>query len=165
MSLASPELLYALGLLILGFVLILLEIVVIPGFNIFGILGFLTVCSGIYVAYRIGPAYAAGVGAIGLAGTVVLVWLLARNRAWDRLVLKSKTTRAEGYDSSKPGLQSLVGQQGEALTPLRPAGRAQFGEEPVDVVTEGDFITRGEIVEVLAVDGNRVVVHQTGKES
>ena len=37
MSFLSPELLYAVGLLILGFVLILLEIFVIPGFNIFGI--------------------------------------------------------------------------------------------------------------------------------
>ena len=53
---------------------------------------------------------------------------------------------------------------GVALTPLRPAGRAQFGERFVDVVTEGDFINSGSQVEVLAVHGNRVVVKQRTPE-
>ena len=152
---------YALSLLILGFGLILLEIFVIPGFNIFGIMGFLTLCTGVYYAYaELGPGQAVVVGILGLIGTVALIWLLIRNRAWSRLVLESKTTREQGYDSTQPGLGELVGQQGEALTPLRPAGRARFGEQIVDVVTEGNFVTLGEKVEVLAVEGNRVVVHR-----
>ena len=163
MSFLTPELLYALGLLILGFVLILLEIFVIPGFNIFGVVGFLTVCTGVFVAYQVGPLHAVGVGALGLAGTVVLVWLLVRNRAWQRLVLESETTRDQGYDSSRPGMEELVGARGAVLTPLRPAGRVQIGQEIVDVVTEGDFVKTGEEVEVLEVAGNRVVVQRCGE--
>ena len=152
---------YALGMLILGFVLVLLEIFVIPGFNIFGLLGFLTMCAGVYLAYvRLGLGPAIAVAVLGMAGTVVLVWLLVRNRAWKRLVLGSKTSRDQGYDSSRPGLSELVGQRGVAVSPLRPAGRARFGEEIVDVVTEGDFFVPGETVEVLVVEGNRVVVQK-----
>ena len=95
---------YSLVLLVLGFALVLLEIFVIPGFNIFGILGFLTVCTGVYVAHKLGPGYAIGVGFLGLGGTVALVWLLVRRRAWQRLVLESKTTRDQGYDSSRPDM-------------------------------------------------------------
>ena len=163
-ELVSPQLAYAVGLLILGFILILLEIFVIPGFNIFGILGFLTVCSGVYVAYREGPEYAVVVGAIGVVGTLALVRLLVRNRVWNRLVLESATTRAAGYDVSKSGLEGMLGERGVAVTALRPAGRMEFGEKLVDVVTEGEFVEKGVLVEVVVVDGNRVVVQRVVDE-
>ncbi len=154
---------YAFTLLVLGFCLILLEIFVIPGFNIFGILGFLTMCAGVgyaYVKLGLGPAVAAA--GLALVGTVILVRMLIRARAWQRMVLESDTSRERGYDSSHPDLNVLVGQFGETLTVLRPSGRAQFGERIVDVVTEGDFVSTGNPVEVLTVKGNRVVVQKIG---
>ena len=161
MSGAYLQWLYAFGLLLLGFVLVLLEIFVIPGLNIFGIAGFFCVCGGVYFAYiKLGTGPAIAVAIAGLAGTIFLIWVLVRRRAWQRLVLDSKTTRDQGYDSSQPGLGDLVGQRGEALTPLRRAGRARFGEQLADVVSEGDFLASGEVVEVLAVEGNRVVVQK-----
>ena len=152
---------YAIGLLILGFVLILLEIFVIPGFNIFGISGFLTVCIGVAFAYyKLGIVPAIVVGFLGMAGTGALIWLLVRNRAWQRLVLEVETDRDSGYDSAPVSLRldDLVSRGGVAVTPLTPGGRAKFGEQLVDVVTEGNFIDPGAQVEVLSVNGNRVVV-------
>ena len=152
---------YAVGLLILGFVLILLEIFVIPGLNIFGIAGFGTVCIGIYFAYiKLGPAAAIVTGLLGVSGTAALVWSLIRNRAWQRMVLTAETDRASGYSAAPPELGVLVSQVGVATTPLRPTGRAQFGDDIVDVVSEGDFVDSGARVEVLAVVGTRVVVQQ-----
>ena len=152
---------YAIGLLILGFVLILLEIFVIPGFNIFGVIGFATVCLGVGFAYvKLGTEAAVITGLLGASGTASLIWLLVRNRAWERLVLDKQTDRASGFDSAPLGLESLLTETGVALTPLRPAGRAQFGERLVDVVTEGDFINSGSHVTVLSVHGNRVIVQQ-----
>ena len=154
---------YAVGLLILGFGLVLLEIFVIPGFNIFGVLGLGTLCLGVYFAYvKLGLLEAGIVALVGLLGTAILIRLLIKARAWQRLVLESTTTRQEGYDSGRTGLDQLVGQRGVALTPLRPAGRAQIGDEPVDVVTEGGFVLKGEAVEVVLVAGNRVVVQPYG---
>ncbi len=56
--------------------------------------------------------------------------------------------------------QALVGKQGVAMTVLRPAGKAQIGDDFVDVVSEGAFISAGRKIEVLAVSGNRVVVRE-----
>jgi membrane-bound serine protease (ClpP class) len=157
---------YSLGLLILGFVLILLEIFVIPGMNIFGILGFGTVCIGIGFAYnKVGTEAAVLIGVLGMVGTVSLVWLLVRNRAWQRMVLNTETDRASGFDSAPAGLAELVTRLGVTLTPLRPAGRAQFGDEPIDVVTEGGFIERDARVEVVAVHGARVIVQRAAEET
>ena len=154
---------YSLALLVLGFALVLLEIFVIPGFNIFGIVGFLTAIAGIGYAYTNMGGLAAGVVAgLGLVGTAVMVRLMIKVRAWDRLVLSNDMTREAGFDSVAPGREDLLGQTGEALTTLRPAGRAQFGERVVDVVSVGSYIERGEQVEVLKVAGNRVVVHLGG---
>ena len=168
MSFLGGELLewiYALALLVLGFVLVLLEIFVIPGLNIFGIIGFIAAVAGVVFAYvKMGGLAAGVVAGVGLVGTALLVRLMLKVRAWDRMVLGGGMTREAGYDSSKPGREDLLGQVGEALTTLRPAGRAQFGERVIDVVSEGDYIERGERVEVLKVAGNRVVVHQLGPE-
>jgi len=60
----------------------------------------------------------------------------------------------------------LVGRQGKAISLLRPAGRAEFDGEPMDVVTQGDFIQAGEPIEICEVHGNRVVVaRRTSAES
>ena len=96
----------------------------------------------------------------GASLLAALIWLLVRNRVWQRLVLASETDRASGFDSAPAGLAGLVSESGVATTPLRPSGRAQFGDRVVDVVTQGDFIETGVRVEVLSVSGNRVVVHQ-----
>ena len=105
------------------------------------------------------------VGLLGLAGTVSLVVFLIRNRAWQRLVLETETDKASGYESTPIGFTELLAQKGVALTPLRPSGRAQFGDRVVDVVTEGDFINPGSRVEVMQVHGNRVVVQESRPES
>ena len=159
---AWAPLIYSLLLLILGFGLILLEIFVIPGINIFGIVGFITMCAGVWFAYaKLGTGSAAAVAVLGLGGTFVLVRLLIRVRAWHRIVLDADTGKNQGYDSSAPGLEDLNGLSGEALTPLRPAGRAKIGERIIDVVTEGDFVSTGEPIEVVEIGGNRVVVQKS----
>jgi membrane-bound serine protease (ClpP class) len=150
---------YSVGLLILGFVLILLEIFVIPGFNIFGLMGLLTLVAGVGHAYlNLGVWPAAGVATLGLLGTGILLYVMVRARAWDRMVLHSATSREQGYDSVEPGREELLGQQGQALSDLRPSGRAQFGESVVDVISEGGFIEHGAAIEVIRVAGSKVVV-------
>ena len=52
----------------------------------------------------------------------------------------------------------LIGLVGVAETPLRPAGKVEFGEEFFDVVSEGDFVDTGEEVRIVEIQGNRVVV-------
>ena len=48
----------------------------------------------------------------------------------------------------------------KAATPLRPAGKCQFGDDFVDVLAEGGYIVPGTRVQVIEVEGNRVVVKE-----
>ena len=63
-------------------------------------------------------------------------------------------------DTAGAGHEERVGWTGETLTDLRPAGKAQFGNESVDVVTDGSFIAKGAKVRIVEEDGMRVVVTQ-----
>ncbi len=159
---SSADWFNSLALLILGFVLVLMEIFVIPGLNIFGLIGFLAVVAGVSFAYmKMGFAAAAIIAAIGMLGTFILLRTTFKMRSWQRLVLGSKIE--SGNNSANPGREMLLGQRGEALTPLRPAGRARLHDGAVDVVSEGGFIERGAPVEVVKVAGNRVVVQMAAK--
>ncbi|MCH5377906.1 MAG: hypothetical protein JJ992_28450, partial [Planctomycetes bacterium] len=51
-----------------------------------------------------------------------------------------------------------VGEEGQAISPLRPSGKMQIGDAMVDVVTEGEFVEAGSRVQVIAKQGTRVVV-------
>lgn len=55
---------------------------------------------------------------------------------------------------------SLIGEKGSAISVLRPSGKAQFGDRMVDVVSEGPFIDPGKPIQVIEVNGNRVVVRE-----
>jgi membrane-bound serine protease (ClpP class) len=53
---------------------------------------------------------------------------------------------------------TLLGREGHAVSPLRPAGAAEFDGVPHDVVTRGGMIARGAPIRVVEVSGNRVIV-------
>ena len=55
---------------------------------------------------------------------------------------------------------SLLDQQGEAYTDLRPSGKANINEQRFDVVTEGVFLEKGDPLRVVAIEGQRIVVRK-----
>jgi membrane-bound serine protease (ClpP class) len=54
----------------------------------------------------------------------------------------------------------LLGAIGEAATTLRPAGKARFGDQFLDVVAEGSYVNAGKRVQVIEIEGNRIVVKE-----
>ena len=53
-----------------------------------------------------------------------------------------------------------VGDEGVADSTLRPAGRAKFGDQYVDVVTDGSFVDEGRRVQIVNINGHRIMVRQ-----
>lgn len=76
---------------------------------------------------------------------------------WEQMILTDELTTHEGYVSATPQ-DELLGKIGRTVTDLRPAGTAWIGDRPVDVVSEGLFLEKGQKVRVLKVEGMRVVV-------
>jgi len=55
-----------------------------------------------------------------------------------------------------------VGENGVALSILRPTGNARFGDSIVDVITRGEFIEPASPIRILAIEGSRIVVASQG---
>ncbi len=74
------------------------------------------------------------------------------------LILRTSQNSADGFQAAPQELAALAGKSGQSLSPLRPAGVALIDGQRVDVVTDGEFIEPDTEVEVVAVEGSRVVV-------
>jgi len=158
-----PDWSVVLTLLVTGFLLLLIEVLVIPGFGLPGIVGLGFLFGGAATAYtQLSPA--AGIcTALGSAAIIALgLRLIPRTQLWRRLRLDSTERRQDGYSSAPAELAALVGRTGRALTSLRPSGAALIDGHRVDVVTEGLFVAEQTEITVVRVDGGRVVVRSTG---
>lgn len=144
-----------------GVVLLLLEIFVIPGFGVTGGLGIMAILVALVIAAP-NPLTAVWSVLIALAIASAVIYFTLKNKktrqVWNRLILRQKLDRAGGYDSADISLSRFAGKQGRALTVLRPAGAAEIEGEKVDVVTDGEFIEAGTPIEVIRIEGVRVVV-------
>lgn len=167
----------ALLLFILGLVLVGLEIFVLPGFGAPGIFGVLCMLAGLgLVTFEKIPQSSEEWGGLGMKvsqylmgmiGSFVLAFIVARFLPKvpyaNRLMLGSPADRPDAGESALPGAgeaASLLGAVGTANTPLRPAGVVRFADKFVDVVSDGGFIPAGTRVQVIAVEGTRIVVKE-----
>lgn len=151
-----------------GVLLVALEIFVIPGFGVAGVAGILAILAGLVLSLTGSGASAEFVVRLGarvvfsllfaLLATALLLRFLPRLPIARKLVLNTGLDAAEGYASTPPSDMRWLAKRGQALSTLRPSGIALLDGERVDVVSEGDFIDAGQDVEVVRVDGNRIVV-------
>jgi membrane-bound serine protease (ClpP class) len=162
----------------IGLALLAAELFLIPGFGIAGILGIAAVLAGLSLSL-VGTGATRevilfGVGRVALSlllailASLVMLRFLPQLPYGRRLVLETTLPTTAGFASSTEDQRGWLGKQGRAASPLRPAGIARFGDERVDVVSEGEFIEPEAPIEVIRVEGNRIVVRQlrgsTGKE-
>lgn len=147
------------GLLLVGAALLIVETFV-PGMVI-GLFGVAALMAAAFLAYVNYGSVAASLVLLVLliGGTTLLAW-------WLRYVPRSFFARRLSLHASVPdgpdatALDVLLHAQGKALTSLRPSGVADFSGRRTNVVTQGEMLERGQPVEVIAVEGRRVVVRQ-----
>jgi membrane-bound serine protease (ClpP class) len=154
-------------LLGLGMIALAVELFLIPGFGVAGVVGILAIVGSMVLA-MMGSAPTTGDVAQALAvlgaslfitAAVIYAWFrhLPNSGRFQGLLLRGSVQRSEGFVSA-PTRGDLVGQDGVAVTDLRPSGTARVGEERLDVVTEGGFIPQGSRVRIVQSDGYRHVV-------
>jgi membrane-bound serine protease (ClpP class) len=154
-----------------GLVLLVLEVFVVPGFGLTGLLGFTALLGGLGLSLVGAGAtwevmlMAMGRGALALllaiAASLLLLRLLPRLPFGRRLILETELPADAGFAAAPESDRRWLGRCGTAASSLRPAGVARLGSERVDVVSDGAFIEAGEPIEVIRVDGNRIVVRRT----
>ena len=156
---------WAFLLFLVGIGLIALEVFVIPGFGVAGILGITLMLGSIFFvfdkAYEFRTAVMwLSISVILTSGLVILAaFYLPEMALFQRLALSTVMDTEMGYHSSgSDDFQGYLGKSGTALTPLRPSGTARIGGNRVDVVTVGDFIAQDSDVKVVEVEGSKVFV-------
>jgi membrane-bound serine protease (ClpP class) len=158
-------------IVIIGVGLIIVEIFVLPGFGVAGIAGVILLIFGLFASL---------VGNVGFnfprmedmrteLWTITITLLLTiafvastlryvmKTPLFGRLVLNKSTDRASGY-TSYDDRSDMLGQEGVALTSLRLSGTVRIGDRRVDVISDGDYIDKGDRVKVVAVHSGQVYV-------
>ncbi len=146
-----------------GFLLLMVELLIIPGFGITGItgLGLLIasiVLSFLWLAVSKAILFSSVVAVVSAFSIIASIKILPRIGTRRGLVLQATQDNKLAYRTSSAELEKLVGKVGGTLTPLRPAGIAIFDGLRVDVVSEGGFLPKNTPVKVTLVQGRKVVV-------
>jgi membrane-bound serine protease (ClpP class) len=163
-------------LFVAGVSCLLLEVFVLPGFGIFGLGGGAMVLASLilasqtfffprnpyqFVQMQRSLLTLAGAAAGFIVAAVVLRRFLPRVPGLRGVFLEPPCGEEAETIRRREALidaERLLGARGTAATQLTPGGKARFGGELVDVISDGDLIPRGAPIEVVEVHGNRVLV-------
>lgn len=168
---------YEIVLFVLGIILIAIELFVIPGFGVTGVLGAIFVISGLALAMvgNVGFDFT-GVPAgeilkafliviiaffLSLTGSFYLGQKLFTTSRFGELALDTVQNTDAGYTSANSMMKTLVGQTGVAFTMLRPSGKVDIDDEIYDATALTGFVDKGEKVKVVKYETSQVFVIKT----
>ena len=167
--------------LLIGFILLMIELFVIPGFGILGFFGLLLMLGGLFALmlpavdsfdflwdanawsssgeiFLTHLAWLAGTFVVGVIILILLArYVLPKISLWSPLVSWGEQ---EGYTAVSERETVSIGEQGIAFSSLRPAGKAEINGHIYDVLTRGSFVEKGEKIQVFQVKGNRIFVEK-----
>ncbi len=147
-------------LFLIGIILLGLEVFVVPGFGVTGIGGIVAILSSIYFTFptpNIALSVLATVIVLSIIGTAIIIKYFGTSRLWYRISLEESQTKDAGYVANL-GEEELLGREGRAVTSLRPAGIIQIDGKRYDVISEGGFINKDELVRIIKVNGSKIIV-------
>jgi len=147
-----------------GMVLLALEIFVIPGFGIVGLLGITCIIISFFAAFGFKNfATASQTVAYSLLGaliTIILltIYILPKSSIFKWIRLDTVQKRGEGCMAHKEVSSELLHQTGIAYTKLRPVGSVMINDKIYEATTRGDFIEKGEEIEVIEATPMKITV-------
>lgn len=144
------------SLLVIGLVLFLIEVFLLPGTTVVGVIGLLVSIVGIYYAY-ISYDLTTTLWIIGitvLCNTAV-IWYGFNSGVWNYFALKSKM-EGGAFDGRTDGL--AVGVEGLALSDLKPFGKGTFLGKIYEVKSDSGFIEVGRRITITKIENNKIIV-------
>lgn len=146
--------------LFLAAIALFLAEIIVPGW-VLAIFGIIVLAVAVVLTFI---QFGFAIGTVVLFVTITLGF--AAFGGWMRFFPKTAVGKkfinqsVAGGENTTPPILLLPGEEGEALTDLRPAGTARFRTQHIDVVSDSTFISKGRKVHVLSIEGNRVVVRE-----
>ncbi len=144
------------GLIIFGLILIIIEILFVPGTTIVGILGFLFEIGGVYVAFDyFGDSTGYLVLTVAFIISMLAIFISFKSGVWGGLALKEEHT-GKVNESRLDGLS--LGQEGITTSSLKPIGKALFDDVEYEVKTFGQFLYNNQKVSIVKLENNTIIV-------
>lgn len=142
-------------LLVAGIVLLIAEIIFVPGTTVLGIIGGALLVFGVIISYS---KFGSQTGTIILVSALVtggIVTVLSfRSGAWKRFALNT-TNKSRFNEDIK--VEHLLGAEGITLSALRPYGKAEFYNSTYEVKTLGNYLASGAKIKVTNVDSDHKI--------
>jgi membrane-bound serine protease (ClpP class) len=151
-------------LYVAGLVLLMIE-AMMPGFGVAGISGVVLVMASIVMissSFYEAMLLLFGTITVAILLIVALYKLGYGKRFIKSMILNTEQKNEQGYVSSK-GYEKYLGMRGTVITPLRSAGTVLIDGERIDAVSEAEFIEKDTEVEVIKIEGSRIVVKKINK--
>jgi len=148
--------------LVVGVLLLGIEIF-LPGFGVSGISGLILVIIGIVLgASSLLEALILILVILAVLGVLVEIAMRSATRgrlSKTPLILKDELDKESGFSSARDR-EYFIGREGVTLTPLRPAGLADFDGVKLDVVSDAGFLDKDTRIKVIDVEGRRIAVRR-----
>lgn len=146
------------GLVILGIILLLLELLVIPGVGIAGISGFILLGISVWRVYVefgtiAGHWFLAGIGLL----LIFFLWWALRAKTWKRAALKAEI---DGKSDGQPDVPINIGDQGVTTSRLNPSGKALINGDFFEVRSYDKLVNNNVKVEVTKIDNRTIYVKE-----
>lgn len=143
-------------LILVGLLMLILEVLVIPGSGVAGIVGFVLMAAGIWLAYtresveagHITLAVTLGINLIGLV-------LALRSKTWKKAMLETKIVGKSG--SLNIG-DLKVGDKGKTVSRCAPMGKAVFNDKFFEVSAMAEFIDENSTIEIIKISENKIFI-------
>ncbi|MCK5856826.1 MAG: hypothetical protein KAG64_05010 [Bacteroidales bacterium] len=149
-----------LGIIAIGFLFILAEVLFVPG-GVLGVIGGLVLLYGIYLPYSVGETMGGHITLFVTLGLLAFSLFMAiRSKTW-KLVQLDKVIDSSIDNIDKEGLS--VGLSGVATSRLNPMGTARFANSFIEVSTIDNFTDEGSEVEIIKIEKNKIIVKQINK--
>jgi membrane-bound ClpP family serine protease len=142
------------ALIIIGLTLVILEILVVPGVVV-GVIGASLIVFGIFKSFDHGTiaGYSTILGTIVIS--IISAILIFRSKTWHRLMLNTNVeSKVNEIDEEK----IKAGMRGKAISKLSVGGKGLINGDYYEVHSTGDYIDAGSEIEVVKVDGNKIMV-------
>ena len=163
-------------LFFIGIVFIALEVFVIPGFGVFGILGLFTSIGALIlimlnndmfdftfvVSKDIVNASLSVLISVFAFGILILFGgiKLTDSQAFKKISLDETQNSDLGYISKKYS-DDLIGEKGKTFTVLRPSGKILINDEIYDATSSGEFIEKNTKVKIISNEGSNLKVKKS----
>lgn len=144
------------SLIIIGLALIVIETIFIPGTTVVGILGLICIIAGLVMTFN---NFGSSVGWVTTGGTAIVSAMvfvyMFRSGAWNRFALKQSIDSK--VNEAKP-VEVNVGDEGIALSALRPMGKAEINGKMYEVQSLGDLVPAESLIRVLKIEKRKIFV-------